>query len=573
VSIIRLPTRSPEASPASQTPPAMGGAERRRGRRPNPGKKKSRGRSGTAPLRPGPRGWLGRGGGQSVLVEPAPEWRGTTVQVCGLYPFGVGAGTPIVGVPLGRHLLTGATVCGDPISWFQRARLIRNPSMFVLGLPGLGKSKLIGRILTGLSAYGTIPLVLGDIRPDYADLIAALGGDVIPLGPGRGSLNVLDDTEAKDAARRILEAAQSPALDHDPHRRDALTKIGNELLASSKSRRATIVESLIIIQRAGPLLEREDTIIAEALDLLDRQMAGFSTAPVLGDLLKLIQSAPDSLREAAIDRGDMDRYREVTEGLEASLRGLIHGNKLGYGTFAQQTTQPMRRDRPVVFDISAIQEDQAQLRGAALMASWSAGFATVNVAQALAAAGLEPQRHYIIPMDEIHQALRTGPGVVERYDRLTRLNRGYGVGQIMCTHTMKDLEALATEEDRAKARGLVERSGMVVLGGLPSAEIPLLTQVVRISRAEQDLLAKWQEPASWDPETGEETAPPGRGNFLIKVGSRPGIPFHVQLTAPERAEHIGDTNRLWADQSRIGTLDVVAVDQLSTAVGAEQEIS
>jgi hypothetical protein len=516
-----------------------------------------------APRRPGPRGWVGRGAGQSVLVEAAPEWRGTTVQVCGLYPYGVGAGTPVIGVPLGRHLLSGATVCGDPISWFQRARLIRNPSMFLLGLPGLGKSKLITRILTGLAAYGTIPLVLGDIRPDYVDLITELGGDVIPLGPGRGSLNVLDDSEAKDAARRLWEAAHSPANDHDLQRRETLLKLRGELLAASKSRRATIVEALITIQRSGPLLEREDTIISEALDLLDQR--DDETPPVLADLLELIRSAPEQLREAAIDRGDLDRYHDLTEGLEASLRGLIQGTKLGYGTFARPTTKAMRRDRPVAFDISAIQDDQAQLRAAALMASWSAGFGTVNVAQALAAAGLEPQRHYIIAMDEIHQALRSGPGMVERYDRITRLNRAYGVGQIMCTHTMRDLEALPTEEDRSKARGLVERSGMVVLGGLPTAEIPLISQVVRISRAEQDLLAKWQEPASWDPETGQEASPPGLGNFLIKVGSRPGIPFHVQLTAIELDDRIGDTNRLWRTQSRIGLVadlvDPLVVDE------------
>jgi hypothetical protein len=505
-----------------------------------------------AQRRPGPRGWVGPGAGQSVLVEPAPEWRGTTVQVCGLYPYGVGAGTPVIGVPLGRHLLSGATVCGDPISWFQRARLIRNPSMFLLGLPGLGKSKLITRILTGLAAYGTIPLVLGDIRPDYVDLITELGGDVIPLGPGRGSLNVLDDSEAKDAARRLWEAAHAPATDQDPQRRETLLKLRGELLAASKSRRATIVEALITIQRSGPLLEREDTIISEALDLLDQRDE--ETPPVLADLLDLIRSAPEQLREAAIDRGDLDRYHDLTEGLEASLRGLIQGTKLGYGTFARPTTKAMRRDRPVAFDISAIQDDQAQLRAAALMASWSAGFGTVNVAQALAAAGLEPQRHYIIAMDEIHQALRSGPGMVERYDRITRLNRAYGVGQIMCTHTMKDLDALPTEEDRSKARGLVERSGMVVLGGLPTAEIPLISQVVRISGAEQDLLAKWQEPASWDPETGQEASPPGLGNFLIKVGSRPGIPFHVQLTAIELDDRIGDTNRLWRTQSRIGVV-------------------
>ena len=91
--------------------------------------------------RPGPRGWLGRGRGEASVIQPADEWRGTTVQVCGLHPFSVGTGTPMVGVPLGLQLFTGATVCADPISWFQDAGLISNPSVFVLGLPGLGKRR------------------------------------------------------------------------------------------------------------------------------------------------------------------------------------------------------------------------------------------------------------------------------------------------------------------------------------------------------------------------------------------------------------------------------------------------
>jgi hypothetical protein len=57
-------------------------------------------------------------------VEAPPEWRGTTVQVCGLFPFIVGGGSPTIGVPLGRNLLTGATVCCDPLAWFSRAKLI-----------------------------------------------------------------------------------------------------------------------------------------------------------------------------------------------------------------------------------------------------------------------------------------------------------------------------------------------------------------------------------------------------------------------------------------------------------------
>ena len=82
---------------------------------------------------PGARGWSGRGGGMAQLVPSVKEYRGTTVQVCGLWPFSSGASSPMIGVPLGRHEETQATVCCDPISWFQRARLISNPSAFILG--------------------------------------------------------------------------------------------------------------------------------------------------------------------------------------------------------------------------------------------------------------------------------------------------------------------------------------------------------------------------------------------------------------------------------------------------------
>ena len=48
---------------------------------------------------------------------------------------------------------------------------------------------------------------------------------------------------------------------------------------------------------------------------------------------------------------------------------------------------------------------------------------------------------------------------VDRVDALTRLNRQRGVAMAMVSHTMSDLLALPTEEDRMKARGFVERFG------------------------------------------------------------------------------------------------------------------
>ncbi|MFB8764034.1 ATP/GTP-binding protein [Nocardiopsis alba] len=490
-------------------------------------KKKDKTTQAPSRRRPGPRGWAGRGGGMATMVQMADEWRATTVQACGLWPFSVGTGTPMVGVPIGRNLQSGATLCCDPISWFQRAKLISNPSAFVLGKPGLGKSTIVRRMATGLAGNGVQPLVLGDLKPDYVDLIEALGGQVISLGRGRGHLNILDPGEASAAAQRLTGKARS------------------QVIADAHGRRHTMVSALLTIMRAQPPTDREETILDRALKVLDDRHKG---VPVLADLLQVIQDAPDEVRHVALDRGSLDRYREITEGLEASLIGLVGGGRLGE-TFAHPTTTPMHRDRPVVFDVSSIDDSETDLQAAVLLACWSAGFGTVNVAHALADAGLEPRRHYFVILDELWRALRAGKGMVDRVDALTRLNRQRGVGMAMVSHTMSDLMSLPAEEDRAKAKGFVERSGMVICGGLPSAEMPMLNTALPFSRAEQRMLIGWQDPPAWDSATGAEAAPPGRGKFLVKVGGRPGIPVQLQLTSVEMG--INDTNKLWHETSRV----------------------
>lgn len=479
--------------------------------------------------RPGPRGWLGRARGEASIIQPVDEWRGTTVQVCGMHPFSVGTGTPMIGVPLGLQLFTGATVCADPISWFQDAGLISNPSVFVLGLPGLGKSTLVRRMAAGGAGLGNLPLVLGDLKPDYVDMIRALGGQVITLGRGRGHLNILDPGEATAAAERLRLAGKE--------------KERQMVLADAHGRRQTMVSALLTILRKEPPSAREESIIDRALKVLDERNEG---VPVLGDLLRIIQEAPPEVRAVALDRGDDERYKRITEELEASLISLTTGGRLGE-VFSHPTDVPMRRDLPVVYDVSSIDDSDTDMQAAILLACWSAGFGTVNIANALADAGLEPRRHYLVVLDELWRALRAGQGMVDRVDALTRLNRQRGVGLAMISHTMSDLLALPTESERMKARGFVERSGMVIAGGLPGAEMPMLTSAVPLSRAEQELLTSWQDPGAWDTGAGREAEPPGRGKFLIKVGGHPGIPVKVELIEAERA--INDTNKLWHAQA------------------------
>lgn len=503
------------------------------------------------PTRPSGRGWSGRGGGAAHYLQAPELWRGTTVQVCGMWPFAIGAGSPMIGVPLGRHIHSGATVCCDPISWFQRANLISNPSLFMLGLPGLGKSTTIRRMVGGLAGFGTMPLILGDLKPDYVDLIEAMGGQVIKLG--RGSyLNVLDPGEAVDAARKLRAAGhliQAEEVEADVH-----------------GRRLTIVSALLTILRKQSPSDVEESILDQALRLLDARVDGI---PVLSDLLQIVQEAPDELREVAVDRGDITEYQRCTRALEQSLISLSRGGRLGQ-TFSRHTTNPMRRDRPVVYDISALPETETDLRAATLLACWSSGFATVNVANALADAGLEPRRHYFVVLDELWQALRSGSGMVDRVDALTRLNRRFGVGVAMITHTMNDLLSMPNEEDRTKASGFVERAGMVICGGLPRAEMPKLTKVIQLSQVEQSMLEGWSSPPTFDAKSGHETEPPGRGKFLIKVGGRPGIPVRVQLTEVEKSTN--DTNKLWHAISRVGRRQVEAepiTEQLEPVTGLD----
>lgn len=71
----------------------------------------------------------------------------------------------------------------DPVAWSRSVDPGAAPSTLILGIPGQGKSS------------STRPATTG-----YIDLIRKLGGQIIPLGKGRGGLNVLDPSEAHEVA-------------------------------------------------------------------------------------------------------------------------------------------------------------------------------------------------------------------------------------------------------------------------------------------------------------------------------------------------------------------------------------
>lgn len=474
------------------------------------------------------RGYAGSGGGRWNAVSVPHEWRGTSVQVCGLWPMVAGSARPTSGVPLGHDLQTGTTVACDPLTWFEHG-LIGNPSALILGRPGLGKSTTAVRMILGLAARGVVPMALGDLKPDYAEVVRALGGTVIKYGRGHGQMNVLDLGAMVEAADRIGAAE------------------GRRLIQEAVDRSLEMVAALLTVVRRQPVTDHEEMLLAAAIDLLVTRRGRSGDVPILPDLIRIIDEGPEPLQLAALARGDERAYRLLADPLQKSLQSVVAG-PLG-ATFAGPTTARIPLDTPgVCVDISALGERDERLTAAVMLASWAEGFAAMEASQALADAGLAPRRKYVVVLDELWRPLRIGAGLPDRMDAITRLNRSLGVGQIMLTHTLKDMESMASEADRTKARGFAERAGMVLTAGLPRRELRDLSDVVPLSALEVNMVAGWNTPASWRPpprRNGRPVAPPGAGKILIKVGERAGIPIKVDVTETELELH--DTNTRWHD--------------------------
>ena len=96
-----------------------------------------------------------------------------------------------------------------------------------------------------------------------------------------------------------------------------------------------------------------------------------------------------------------------------------------------------------------------------MLSSWAWAAAVID-----GSAAVGRRRNVLRVQDELWRALRVAPGLVERSDRVTRLGRHRGEVSVQVTHSLDDLEALPTEADRAKARGLAARNGILVLGGM-----------------------------------------------------------------------------------------------------------
>ncbi|MFI9410065.1 hypothetical protein [Nocardia gamkensis] len=476
------------------------------------------------------RGYRGLGGGRAAVVATTPEWRATTVQVAGLWPFAVGASAPTVGTPVGAHYITGTPVHFDPMSWFLKG-FITAPIAFVLALNGFGKSSLIRRMATGAVAAGETVLCMGDTKPDYRDLVEQLGGQVVDVGYGHGTVNPLD----VGALGAVVEQLTDP----DQRR---------QVAARVEAGQVNIVAGLIELVRGSRVADYEEVLLAAGLRQLYSPTGGFSyqRPPLLSDLLDVISGGAEQLRQFA-EEDDETAYRASTKTLRRSLRALVEGP---FGAiFNGPTTTRLDLGSPAVcVNVSRIPEGDTKLLAAVLMVCWSEGFGAVAAAHALADAGLAPPRTFEVVMDEIWRVLGVGEFMVDRVDALTRLNRTLGTGLIMCSHTIKDLAAFDSPSAQAKALGFFERARAKLIGPVGPEEIHRIRAAVGITDTEKLLVTSWaapRPPSDDDLDPARRETPPGTGCFLLKTGeaNEPGIPFRMVFTPTERAADVHNTNR------------------------------
>ncbi|MFF2546651.1 ATP-binding protein [Kitasatospora sp. NPDC058063] len=450
-------------------------------------------------------GWGGPFGGRAANEDTGTVYTGPTSQIALIGPFLLGAGLPARGVPVGRDVLTGELVCIDPSGW--TGKLTTNPGVWVMAQPGVGKSALIKRICLVYVAFGHLMCVPADVKGEYSMMVRELGGSVLRIGTGTERINPLDSGPLKHRLP-ILPTVDRAALS------DVLNGRRLETLGALLATRVGLGRQPDEIERSA--LTTAVQLAADAVPGAD---------PVVPDVIAVLRQAPEALRSKLA--ADGDTYLGLTRSIVAGLDNLVDGPLKGM--FDGQTTTPVDLTAPAVsVDISALRARGNDVVSAGMIASWAYTYSSIDSARSL---GLL-HRKLVLPMDEMWRALRAGPGLVDAMDGISRLNRTTDDVSIYATHSTLDSESLPTEEDRAKARGLMDRCDTWVIGGSTDEELSRVSGKRALTEQERMMITSWASATSTGLDTSDQIHP-GRGKYLIKLGSRPGIAAAMTLTTTE----------------------------------------
>lgn len=545
----------------------------------------------SSPSQPDRRGQRGPGSGRAVVVTAPPVWQSATSLASGFGINYVDAPAPAVGMPLGRSIFTGKEIGFDCFSWYEQGLLGGNPSCFVMSLPGLGKSTMQRKIMTGHAAQGHINIIAGDSKGEYVGWTTAMEGQVVQLGHGLGTLNPLEAGALGSVIPQLTAAIEDTVVDlaalaHDlndaytarsaatstsghkkataaartleaqcDERAGRIKDLQNLVIATEEqvhARQLGMVNMLLALGRQDRIADFETMVMSMALRELytdERYDFSWETPPTLPSMIEHIQHGSTPLYNALECHNDPSAYADRVSPLLLSLRSMLDG---ATGTiFSGQTSIPLDLDAPAIcIDISSVDRSDKALKAAVIMACWSQAFGAIEAAHTLADADLAPQKYFVATLDEMWAVIGAAPGLINEIDALTRLNRTVGLALYMITHSFQDLLAVSSEEDRTTAMGFIERAGAVICGGLPRAEMERVADIIHFKEAEIALVSSWSKGVTPKRSRSANAAtPPGRGHFMIKPSKagEAGIAFATELTPYERELDIHNTNKRFDD--------------------------
>ncbi|MDJ0336595.1 ATP-binding protein [Salinibacterium sp. G-O1] len=470
-------------------------------------------------------------------MPAAPLWYGSSVQANGIYPFTAGTARPVSGAPCGTDLLTRTAVALDHYAFYVEG-VISSPSMFLFGINGVGKSSTAQTMTLGMMARGMIPAVFNPLKKgEHTPLVEQAGGSVFEFGPNsRHQLNLLSVGPLGRAAAQIGGA------------------VGEELYELAMWKITKQAQLALRVSRGNPLTDMEDAVV----EALVQGILARSASPVTRDLRHAFREPSEavlSLTRTHTPERFEEKYHALGDSIEAMLSGDL-GRLLG-GTESIEIDAGNRGG--FCFDTSSIPQSATTLLSTAMLMSWSLGMDSIDAhwelakheASKAAAAAAEGETYvpavtwsgYTTLMDEFWYPMRAAPGIVDRVDALSRSNRSVGTAEMKITHSPKDMMSLPNAEDREKARGLAERSGLLGLMALTVPDLEELAKIKPLTDKEIAMVSQFNAAESWGAKarTGDaSSAPPGAGRVLFKVEGRPGVAVKMIQTPTQKGFHITD---------------------------------
>lgn len=379
-----------------------------------------------------------------------PAHRATTTNLAGLYLFQAEGGLGSDGVLVGTEVYSNGSFFYDPWVLYD-AGALTNPNVFLVGEIGSGKSALFKSLVIRSSACGQHRAYIpGDVKGEWTDVVTALGGAVIAIGPGTANrLNPLD------------EGIRPPGIDD------------TDWALEVRARRLELLRSLAEWLGRRPLAPTEHTALAIALDTA----AAAHSTPLLPHIVELL-FRPDTGRDAGWGFDSHDRLRDAGNEL-GHLLGVMVGGELA-GMFDRPSTVTFDPTLPAMsVDISRLGESNPALPLVmTCTSSW------------MEAAVRDPSggRRWMI-YDEAWRIMRELP-LLQRMQSQWKLARGLGIANVAIMHRYSDGSAVGDEgsEQRALAEGLIADTSTRIIYRQKADQIARTAAVVGLNTEEAGML-------------------------------------------------------------------------------------